>query len=242
MSWAHRAAEAIDDALAVQATADRAEHERAYLKSDLRHVGVTVPGIRATVKEVLAAAPPPDDRALVELASVLWDEPVGDPVHERRMAATIVLDRARLGPHDLALLERMLREARTWALVDGIAPRSLADLADRSKEVDAVVSGWGADADHWIRRSALLRHLIPLREGRGSLEAFGAVADPLLADREFFIRKAIGWVLREASKRDPEAVAAWIAPRAQAMSGLTFREATRRLPEDVQQRLSKSRL
>lgn len=242
MTWAPRAAEAIDAGLAERATPERAEHERAYLKSDLHHVGVTVPGIRATVKQVLANDPPPDDRALVGLASTLWDEPAGDPVHERRMAAALVLERADLASSDLVLLERMLREARTWAIVDTIAPRSLAELADRSPDVDAAVAGWASDADVWIRRSALLRHLIPLREGRGSLEAFGAVADPLLEDREFFVRKAIGWVLRDASRRDPEGVATWIAPRAHRMSGLTFREATRRLPEGIQRQLSESRV
>jgi 3-methyladenine DNA glycosylase AlkD len=59
----------------------------------------------------------------------------------------------------------------------------------------------------------------------------------MLAEKEFFIRKAIGWVLREISKRDPEWVTNWTAAHASEMSGVTFREAVRRLPEPAAARL-----
>lgn len=235
------AATAIATGLAERVVPGRAAQERAYLKSDLHHLGVPVPAIRATVRAALRNHPTESGEDVVALVDELWDaEPA---VHERRMAAAEVL-RARvslLGPEDLAVVERLLRASRTWALVDGIAPWSLADLADAHPAVDAAVAGWHADEDVWIRRSALLRHLRPLREGRGDLDAFGAVADPLLEDPEFFVRKAIGWVLRDASKRDPDGVAAWIEPRAARMSALTFREATRRLPADTRRNLAAAR-
>jgi 3-methyladenine DNA glycosylase AlkD len=53
----------------------------------------------------------------------------------------------------------------------------------------------------------------------------------MLTEREFFIRKAIGWVLREISKRDPAYVVTWTRRHLDVMSGVTFREAVRRLPE-----------
>ena len=55
----------------------------------------------------------------------------------------------------------------------------------------------------------------------------------MLEEREFFIRKAIGWVLREAGKRRPDDVAAWLAPRTDRASGVTMREAVKYLPPDV---------
>jgi len=54
----------------------------------------------------------------------------------------------------------------------------------------------------------------------------------MLAEREFFIRKAIGWVLRETGKRQPDLVATWLAPRAARASGVTMREAVKWLPAD----------
>ncbi len=92
------------------------------------------------------------------------------------------------------------------------------------------IDGWAADADFWVRRSALLALLPGIRAGRPDLPRFEAYAASMLGESEFFIRKAIGWTAREISKRDPEWVAAWTAAHARAMSGVTFREAIRRLP------------
>src|SRR5574338_241805 len=64
-----------------------------------------------------------------------------------------------------------------------------------------------------------------------------ARADAMLDEREFFIRKAIGWVLRDVGKRRPAEVAAWLAPRTHRASGVTMREAVRYLPEAERDRL-----
>ena len=53
----------------------------------------------------------------------------------------------------------------------------------------------------------------------------------MLAEREFFIRKAIGWVLRETSKKQPDRVYAWLEPRAGRASGVTVREAVKYLSD-----------
>jgi 3-methyladenine DNA glycosylase AlkD len=78
------------------------------------------------------------------------------------------------------------------------------------------------------RRSSLLAELIPLRSG-ADLAPFLRRADAMLEEKEFFIRKAIGWVLRETSKRRPELVFDWILSRAGRASGVTVREAVKYL-------------
>jgi hypothetical protein len=80
--------------------------------------------------------------------------------------------------------------------------------------------------------SALLALLPPLRRGGGDFARFGRYAEAMLGDREPFIRKAIGWVLRDTAKRRPELVAAWLEPRAALASGVTVREAVKHLPPD----------
>jgi 3-methyladenine DNA glycosylase AlkD len=92
-----------------------------------------------------------------------------------------------------------------------------------------------------VRRSALLALLRGIRTGRPDLPRFTGYAQPMLAEREFFIRKAIGWVLREISKRDPAWVASWTERHRAEMSGVTFREAVRRLPADEAERLRQLR-
>jgi hypothetical protein len=95
-----------------------------------------------------------------------------------------------------------------------------------------LIDAWAADEDFWVRRSALLTLLPGIRRGRLDHERFERYATPMLAEKEFFIRKAIGWVLREAAKKDPAYVAAWTRGHLDQMSGVTFREAVRRLPAE----------
>jgi len=90
---------------------------------------------------------------------------------------------------------------------------------------------WVRDHDFWIRRAALLALLGPLGRGDGDFGRFAGYADALLDDKEFFIRKAIGWVLRETAKKRPSLVYMWLLPRAARASGVTVREAIKPLPE-----------
>ncbi len=211
-------------------TPERAERERAYLKSDLEHYGTPVPDIRRLARvECRHHGPLQGDDALA-LAEALWAE----PVHERRSAAVEVLTlyRKELGAAELGFVERLIREAGTWALVDGLAVNVAGDVAARDPAGAALtLDRWAADGDFWVRRAALLALLPGLRSGGGDFDRFGRYADAMLDEREFFVRKAIGWVLREASKRGPDRVVAWLAPRTHRASGVTMREAVKYLPE-----------
>jgi 3-methyladenine DNA glycosylase AlkD len=135
---------------------------------------------------------------------------------------------------DITLLDRLIRESKTWALVDGLAASVAGSLVERCPELGDALDGWSTDADFWVRRSSLLALLGPMRRGNGDFARFGRYADEMLEEREFFIRKAIGWVLREAGKKQPELVRGWLLPRAQRASGLTVREAIKHLPASDQ--------
>jgi len=220
----------IDERLRSLGTPERAEYEKRYLKSELDHYGATVWAVRATVKEALAAKPELDRKELLATVEALWSR----PVHECRAAAVELLDlrSGLLEPADLGLVGRLIREAKTWALVDGLAPNVAGPLVERNPELAATLDRWAADGDFWVRRSALLALLLPLRRGEGDFDRFGRYAEAMLEEREFFIRKAIGWVLRETSKKRPELVYDWIRPRAQRASGVTIREAVKYLSEE----------
>jgi 3-methyladenine DNA glycosylase AlkD len=136
-----------------------------------------------------------------------------EPVHERRIAAIELLRRhvRLLRPADLADVEAWVREAHGWAYV------------------------------FWIRRAALLTLLPGIKRGGLDRERFERYATPMLTEKEFFIRKAIGWVLRETAKKDPDYVAGWTRRHLDQMSGVTFTEAVRRLPADQAARLRRRR-
>lgn len=216
-------------------TPDRAEHEKRYLKSDLEHIGASVPDVRRATRRVLRDRVTNERAATLAFAQALWER----PVHELRLAAALALAERQglLVPEDLPLLERLLREARTWAIVDVLAPSVVGPIASRHPEAGRTLERWARDDDLWLRRSALLAYLLPMRRGEPVFDAFAALADPLLEDTEFFVRKAIGWVLRERTKTAPEEVHAWLMPRRRRASRLTLREASKNLPEPMRAEL-----
>ncbi|HST80426.1 MAG TPA: DNA alkylation repair protein [Kineosporiaceae bacterium] len=240
----------LDRVLREHASVERAVREKAYLRSELVHYGIRVPDVRAAVRQLLRANPDLDHDRLNEMVRQLWDSPADRPVHERRLAAAQLLtartDLLRL--EDAELWERLIRQSRTWALVDVLAGDAIGPAIDRlahspgpvsadgSNGVDVLadpgrllLDRWAVDQDFWLRRSALLVHLRPLGAGGGDWERFTRYADAMLDEREFFIRKAIGWVLRATSRRRPDLVYAWILPRAERASGVTLREAIKYL-------------
>jgi 3-methyladenine DNA glycosylase AlkD len=222
----------VDAELRAAGSEDRAEREKSYLKSTLTHYGAPEPAIRTIAKAIGRRRPDLAHDDLIALVEMLWSE----PVHERRMLAVALLElhEASLRPEDLSLLERLLRESRTWALVDGLAASVIGPLVERSPEMGPVLDRWAADDDFWIRRSALLALLPGLRRGAGDFGRFCRYADLMLGEQEFFIRKAIGWVLRETAKKHPEIVFDWLRPRAHQASGITLHEAVK--PMSAEQR------
>lgn len=219
-----KVAQRIEADLQKTGTPERAAGEKRYLKSDLVFFGAPLGDMRRLAKSI-AKSEQAGRPHLISLVEELWSR----PVFERRMVAVLLLeqDAHDLGPHNLGMIERLLRESKTWALVDGLAKNVVGSIALRHgimRELDK----WARDEDFWIRRSSLLAELVPLKNG-ASFDRFARRADLMLDEREFFIRKAIGWVLREASKHRPQAVYEWLAPRTDRASGVTMREAVKYL-------------
>jgi 3-methyladenine DNA glycosylase AlkD len=218
-------ADEIEERLRAAGTPERAAGQKRYLKSSLTHHGVTVGHVRR--ETTTAAAGLSSHAELITLVEELWAKPVFD----RRLCAALLLE-ARLdllGPADLPMLERLVRESHTWALVDVLAGDVLGGLLVRHPEIE--LGAWAADENFWVRRSALLAQIEPLKAG-ADFAPFARYADAMLDEPEFFIRKAIGWVLRETGKRRPEEVYEWLLPRAARASGVTMREAVKYLGPD----------
>jgi 3-methyladenine DNA glycosylase AlkD len=179
-----------------------------------------------------------DHDVLVATARELWDD-----VHEHRSAAVELLAAHTdlLTPADLPFLEDLLRTAGTWALVDGLAPHVVGPIVEAHPDAATTLDRWSTDGDFWVQRAALLALLVPLRRGDGDWDRFTRYADALLDEREFFLRKAIGWILRDTSKLRPDLVHQWCLPRAARMSGVTYREVVKHLTPEQQQELAVAR-
>ena len=224
MTDAAKTAAKIEAALKRTGSPERAAGEKRYLKSDLAFLGSTLGDMRRLARSIAESSPMGHD-GVIALVQELWSK----PLFERRMVAVILLDihASELGPKDLPFIEELIRESKTWALVDGLAGDVVSEVA-LHHGINRKLDRWAKDDDFWIRRSSLLAELEPLKHG-APFEPFADRADAMLEETEFFIRKAIGWVLRETSKTRPQEVYEWIAPRTDRASGVTMREAVKYL-------------
>lgn len=199
----------------------RAEGQRAYMKSALPFYGVRLPEVRALVRPLVADA---DAAELHDLAGELWD----DATHrEERYAAMFALAGNPLRGEIAAvpLIEHMVTTGQWWDYTDELAHRVAALHDAHPADTAEIVREWSVSQDLWLRRSAIISQLG--RRDRLDRDLLTAVIEPNLADPEFFIRKAIGWALREYARVDPEWVRGYAA--AHALSPLSRREALRRL-------------
>ncbi len=211
----------------------RASGAKAYLKSDLEFVGVAAKPLRTVGRQFLDRHPELDRRLLIEVARGLWQR----PIYELRAVAVALLE-ARTGSlelADLVFVEELLRCSHTWALVDWLCTKVAAPLVEGDpEEAVSILRRWSRDGDFWIRRASMLSQLPMLRAGRGDFSLFADFAETMLHEREFFIRKAIGWILRDVSKKRPQLTYGFLEKHIHQLSALTFREGARRLTEDQQ--------
>jgi 3-methyladenine DNA glycosylase AlkD len=219
---------------------ERAVGAKAYLKSDLEFIGVGAKPLRAVARSFLAVHPEIDRQSLVELVQALWQR----PVFELKAVAVALLERrpGDLVIGDLELIEDLLRRSHTWALVDWLCTKVAAPLVESEPEMAAaVLESWSRDQDFWVRRASMLAQLPALRAGGGDFELFASFASRMVGDKQFFIRKAIGWVLRDVSKKRPDLAFDFLSRFIHEVSGLTLREGSKYLADEQRERLQRAR-
>ncbi|REJ05296.1 DNA alkylation repair protein [Microbacterium bovistercoris] len=213
----------IRDALQDAADPALAPGQQAYMKSVMPFLGVRVPEVRRLVREV--ARQEKDAGALRTAALELWREAAH---REERYAAQALMALPPMrGRFDLLdVHEEMVRTGAWWDHVDEVAHR-LADLLDaHPAEMGVELRVWSGDEDFWMRRVAIIAQLG--RRDRVDRALLTDAIEPNIADPEFFIRKAIGWALRDLAKRDPDWVRDFVAQHP-ALSPLSRREALKHL-------------
>jgi 3-methyladenine DNA glycosylase AlkD len=223
----------LDRRLRAAGTPARARSDKAYLKSDLRFYGVTLPVLHGIVREYAGEHPEIDRRQLREIAVGAF----ATDSHDLRSAAIGLLDRKRalLEERDLPWLIDLADASNTWAHVDWLATGVIGAVVGRYPASLRRLPKWAKQKNFWVRRTALLAQHDQLKRGAGDWALFTRIADEMLDEKEFFIRKAIGWVLRETSKKRPKIVYDYLRPRRDRVSGLTLREGAKYL-SDAQRR------
>ena len=220
---------AIRAALEQQADAERGAGAQAYMKSAIPSLGVRVPEVRRLTMAAAAAHPFESPEQLRATVLELWRDAT---VREERYAA-IDLTGVKMAAKDLAMLpvyEEIIRTGAWWDFVDGVAHRICGLLQAHRPAMTEVLGRWSTDPDFWIRRASITAQLKAKVDTDRRL--LRQVIEANLADPEFFIRKAIGWALREFGKTDSEWVRTFVSEYGARLSPLSRREAVRNLPSD----------
>jgi 3-methyladenine DNA glycosylase AlkD len=216
----------IERALRAQADAELAVPMRAYMLNQFEFLGIRAGPRRAALKGLPRFTGTPDD--LLALVEALWRL----PEREFRYTAVDLLAKhhKRL---DLAALPRMAQWVQTdawWDTVDGLAG-VVGDIVLKAKSQDAnaqkAMDAWLAHPNLWVRRVAML-HQLGWRAHTDQDRLF-RYAITLADEKDFFIRKAIGWALRDFARTQPDAVRQFLSQHTAQLSGLTRREAGKHL-------------
>lgn len=197
--------------------------QQTYMKSAMPFLGVRVPEVRRQVAEIARAEK--DAWTLRDAALTLWRE-AGH--REERYAAQALMALPPLrGRFDmLDVHEEMVRTGAWWDHVDEVAHR-LAELLDvHPAEMGVELRVWSGDEDFWMRRVAIISQLG--RRDRIDRALLSDAIEQNITDREFFIRKAIGWALRDLGKHDADWVRTFVASHPD-LSPLSRREALKHL-------------
>lgn len=213
--------------LAAAADPERAPAMQAYMKSAMPFLGIGAAARRSLVRPLVRAAAlerPEWERVVAGL----WDSA---RFREERYAAldVLALPRARRwhDPALLPLLRRLVVEGAWWDYVDDLAIHHVGPVLQRDRlAVTAELRRWAVDPDRWLRRTAVLAQV-----GLGTdvdLDLLAEVIDANVSDSDFFLRKGIGWALRQQARTTPDWVVAFVAARPQ-LSVLSRREALRHL-------------
>ena len=216
-------------ALAAAGDPAKAAAQRAYMKSELPYRGIAAPDLKRLLRPMLAAYDPVSSGAHEATVRRLWDE----VTHREEWYAAIALARHRrvrpwLDAGSMRLWRHLLVTGAWWDVVDEIAAHLVGEtLAGHRTEVTPVLREWAVDDNLWLRRAAVLCQLRFKQET--DLELLRFAIDSNVDDPSFWLRKAIGWALREHARTDPDWVLAEVARHGDRMSGLSRREATKHL-------------
>lgn len=208
------------------ADAKKAVEMARYMKSEMPFYGVQKPDRIPILRQLSKDYAPTCQSEYIKIVETLWD---GDHREERYLAIDYAQKFVRFADcASLPLFERMVRSGAWWDFIDPIASALIGPVLQSERQsVAAVLNKWIEDEDMWIRRSAILSQLKhKSATDRSMLFEFCLKT---MHEREFFIRKAIGWALREYSYTEPQLVKEFLLANKNKLSPLSFREGAKHL-------------
>ena len=203
---------------------DYAIQMQKYMKSEMPYHGVKSAGQKEIYRTIFKKYPPKDFQEYRQVIEELWDAEFRE---ERYGAIRYAKQFSKFQTMQALPLYRMMIEAGAWwDYVDSIAIDLIGSLLSSfEEEMKEELRRWITDEHLWIRRAAILSQLRFKKDT--DHEMFFEFCSTCIHEKTFWMRKAIGWALRDYSKHEPDRVREFIEKNRENMSGLTLREASK---------------
>ena len=218
--------EFVQSRLAALADAQKSREMAAYMKTNMLFYGVQKPARELIFRDLKRQFPITTRSEYTDTIEALWSLPHRE---EKYLALAVAAGHAQfITPACLPLYRRLIIEGAWWDFVDDISTRLVGRLTLEHKgKIGPKMDRWIDDPTMWIRRSALISHI-----NHGEQTDQRQLFDHCLRrahEKEFFIRKAIGWALRQYARTAPAQVSRFLRRHSQTLSPLSVREAAKHL-------------
>lgn len=202
---------------------------QAYMKSAMPYHGVSAPLLREACKKIFAQLELPSRAIWRSRVLDLWR---GATHREERYVAIALTGEKRAAefqtPAVMPLYEEIIVSGAWWDYVDGVASHRVGPiLRNHPAAMRKKMLAWSESENIWKRRTSIICQLGFKRNT--DLELLYACIEPSLDSSEFFLRKAIGWALRQLAWTDPAEVKRYVRRNKDRLSGLSYREALKNI-------------
>ncbi len=225
-AWVTEACRFASSELAALGDTTKAAGMQAYMKTDMPFYGVQSPQLKQVLRRLTERFPLQTREEYEQLVLALWVL----PQREEKYLAQRIASKHKIFivPDSMHIYRLFITEGQWWDFVDEAATHQVRELVrNYPNEAWPEVDTWVDSDDMWLRRASIICQ-IGLKEQTDTGRLF-SFCERRMGEPEFFIRKAIGWALREYAKTDPDAVVDFVTRHRESLSGLSYREATKHI-------------
>ena len=203
----------------------KAAKMQSYMKSEMPYLGAQSPRVKDVCKRVYKGLEFGSQKELEEATRDMWDNAKYREERYCAIALTGIKGARHLQkPGLLKLYRHMIVTGAWWDYVDALAIHHAGLLLKlHAEKLQPTMLQWSEHKDIWLRRTAIISQISFKEEF--DIDHLFACIEPSIERDEFFLRKGIGWALRDLAWRDPKKAIAYVRKNKDRLSGLSKREA-----------------
>ncbi|MFC1550353.1 DNA alkylation repair protein [Candidatus Neomarinimicrobiota bacterium] len=203
----------------------KAKGMQAYMKTDQPFYGVQAGPRRIIFRRAKKKFAIKSRTDYFELINELWCGKYREDMYQAIEIAEAY--KVYIDDKSWEFFEILVRTATNWDTLDWIAAKLISPLIIKNRKFEKRLIEWSKDNNLWVRRASILAHL--RHKDETNTELLTILILELASEKEFFIRKAIGWILREYAYTNPDWVKTFIKQNEKKLSGLSIREALKNI-------------